>query len=387
MAMARSLPVSRCASCRGPQGPGPGSERRERGSPARASTLRTRRRHHVRSVAGDEVPGPGHAHELAAGDGRRDGRRDRRGHHQVPGARDHRRGCPDRAQRRFHVSDLAYEGALLGQEAPPHLPGRLHRRAVAALVGEAGAQPLEGGAVTGPHEVAHPGQQSAHGEQARRAQHLAHHGPGQQVVQGVQAGGAPDRPHEHEAGHELGAARRQLDGHSASVAVAHHRDRGHVASGDHLGQQLGVAGDAECLLPAAAVAGAVHDEHTVVLEPLGHRVPVAAQPGLAVDEEDGVAPAPVNDERWAQGLPRRRGRRRADDRPPVSADAAGSPASAGGRRRGRVSGSRTGISTVNTAPSPGALSTRAVPPCAAARAATIDIPSPVPSPVRAWLPR
>ena len=136
---------------------------------------------------------------------------------------------------------------------------------------------------------------------------------------------------------------------------------------------------------AAAVAGAVDDEQPVIRQPLGDPVPVAAQPGLAVDEEDRVAPAAVNDERTAQDArPRHRGS--ATDVSP------GRLRRRRRRRDGRDGARRLGVGggdlhDEHRTLRPGRVSTRALPPWAPARAATIDSPSPVPSPVRASLPR
>ena len=66
------------------------------------------------------------------------------------------------------------------------------------------------------------------------AQDLAHHRHGEDVVERIQALGPSDRTDEDQAGHEVGSARRELDGHTAAVAVADHGDRGGVALGDDL---------------------------------------------------------------------------------------------------------------------------------------------------------
>ena len=183
--------------------------------------------HHLGGVAGDEVPGPGHASRssapgmaaamVAATDG---------GHHHVPGARRSPRsgpaprpGPPRRRRSRGRRARCSAT-KLRHIWRPDHDAPPVVRRS-----GRLASQPLparrRAGARPGWRRRGRTGQ----GEQAGGGEGLAQPRQGQDVVEHVHAVGPAHRPHEHEARHELGVARRQQDGDAAAVAVAHHRGR------------------------------------------------------------------------------------------------------------------------------------------------------------------
>ncbi len=268
-------------------------------------------RHDLGCVAREEMPGPSHAHELTSRDRRRDAGRHRRWDDDVPGPGDDDRGHTHRAQRGLHGTDLADEGALLGHEAPPHLPPALGGDLVVALVGQRGPQPFQRTETLGPDQVTHERQHMTQGEEPGRAEGLSHDRGGEKSVEDIQAVGVTDGSHQDESRHELGPACRELDADPSAVAVADDGDRRGVALHHQVSQHLGIALDAERLVTTAAIARTVHDEQPMIGQPLRDLVPVAPEAGLSMDQEDRGAPAAVNDERRAQdSRPRRSGPRR-----------------------------------------------------------------------------
>ena len=258
-------------------------------------------------------------------------------------------GCPHRAQRGLHDPDLAYQDPLFGHEAPPHLmtplaptPARSDRS------GRLARSQSRAPWCSGPDGVADAGQQwpKAKSPAALRASPISR--CGEEPVEDVQAVGAPDRTDEDEARHELGPARREHDGHAPAIAVAHHGDRRGLALDHDVGQEhLGVVGDAERLVAAAAVPGPVDDEEPVIAQALVRPGPSRSRGRAARGRRGPGAPRPRSTTN---------GRRKVLV-PGVggSADAVSVGGSVPPRRRrrrwpGPVFGSARGISTVNTDP-------------------------------------
>ena len=216
---------------------------------ARASTLRTRRRHHIGSVAGDEMPGAGHAHELAAGDRRRDAGRHRRGHHQVPRPGDHRRWAPapSPARPRRRRSRGPGRAARPRSSATPAGPVAT-RRCRSVRRGGWRAATRSAAWCWAPTRWRTRGSNCPKVKQARRAQGLSHHRRGQERGR-ARSGCRPGRstPRARDPPRARAGAprarwrhRRRSCGPTTVTGAA-------SRSVDHVGQEIGVAGDAEGL--------------------------------------------------------------------------------------------------------------------------------------------